>query len=148
MRVPFLSRRLPVALNMTPLIDVVFLLIIFFLVSSHLARQETRLELPLPSAASGREADVESRPRVSINVLADGRVFLGSEPAFPDEIGRRLEVERRRVGDDLEVRIRADRSVPYGAVEPILLACADASIWNVTFAVVKKTGGGQKMNDL
>ena len=138
MRVPLRSRRDSVALNLTPLIDVVFLLIIFFLVSSHLASQETQLDLDLPSAASGHEATVESRPRVSINVFADGRVLLGSTATPRDEIATRLAFERTRSGDDLEVRIRADRGVPYGAVEPLLLACADAGVWNVTFAVFKK----------
>ena len=125
-------------MNMTPLIDVVFLLIIFFLVSSHLARQETQLELNLPAAASGREATAEGRPRVSVNVLADGRIMLGSAESRPAEITERLRFERQRSGDDLEVRIRSDRTVPYGIVEPVLLACADAGIWNVTFAVYKK----------
>ncbi len=138
MRVPLRSHRQPVALNMTPLIDVVFLLIIFFLVSSHLARQETQLELDLPTASSGKEALAETGQRLTVNVLADGRVMLGSTEAPRDQIARRLEYERGHSGDDLEVRIRADRSVPYGTVEPILLACAKAGIWNVTFSVFKK----------
>jgi biopolymer transport protein ExbD len=138
MRPPLRHERSPIGLNMTPLIDVVFQLIIFFLVSSHLARQETQLELDLPAAASGREATVESRPRVVINVAADGHVLLGSTAIGPDELTPRLKFERRRSGSDLEVRIRADRSVPYAAVEPVLLSCADAGIWNVTFAVFKK----------
>lgn len=125
-------------MNMTPLIDVVFLLIIFFLVSSHLARQETQLELNLPSAVSSHEAAAESRPRVSVNVLADGRILLGSAESDPAEITERLRFERDRSGDDMEVRIRSDRTVPYGNVEPVLLACAEAGIWNVTFAVYKK----------
>jgi hypothetical protein len=49
----------------------------------------------------------------------------------------RLHIERERLGGDLEVRVRADRSVPYRMVTPILLACAEAGIWNVTFAVVE-----------
>ena len=138
MRLPLRTSRPPIGMNMTPLIDVVFLLIIFFLVSSHLARQETQLELNLPTAASGHEATAEGRPRVSVNVLADGRIMLGSADAQPEEITERLRFERQRSGDDLEVRIRSDRTVPYGNVEPVLLACADAGIWNVTFAVYKK----------
>ena len=138
MRLPLRTSRPPIGMNMTPLIDVVFLLIIFFLVSSHLARQETQLELNLPTAASGHEATAEGRPRVSVNVLADGRIMLGSAEAQPEEITERLRFERQRSGDDLEVRIRSDRTVPYGNVEPVLLACADAGIWNVTFAVYKK----------
>jgi biopolymer transport protein ExbD len=125
-------------MNMTPLIDVVFLLIIFFLVSSHLARQETQLELDLPMAASGEEATVESGARVSVNVLNDGSILLGTAETRADEIAERLTFERHRSGDDLEIRIRSDRAVPYGVIEPILLACAEAGIWNVTFAVYER----------
>jgi biopolymer transport protein ExbD len=123
------------------MIDVTFLLIIFFLLSSHLAQQETQLELDLPTAASGRQAVDDERPRLSVNVRSDASVMLGSTETQPEEMSRRLRIERDRLGDDLEVRIRADRSVPYSAVEPILLACAEAKVWNVTFAVFKEVEG-------
>ena len=138
MRVPSRRRSAIAHINMTPMIDVTFQLIIFFLLSSRLAQQETQLELELPSAASGRQAVDDERPRVTVNVSADGQVMLGSTETPREEIAGRLRIERERLGDDLEVRIRADRSVPYSAVEPILLACAEANIWNVTFAVLKK----------
>ena len=138
MRPPLRHRPAGVQINMTPMIDVTFLLIIFFLLSSHLAQQETQLDLDLPTAASGRQAVDDERPRLSVNVRSDGSVMLGSTETPPMEMGRRLRIERERLGGDLEVRIRADRSVPYSAVEPILLACAEAQIWNVTFAVFKK----------
>jgi biopolymer transport protein ExbD len=102
-----------------------------------LAQQES-LELELPFAASAQRADDPSRPRVSINVSADGSVMIGTTEIPPVEIGRHLRIERDRRGSDLEVRIRADRSVPYSAVTPVLLACADANIWNVTFAVFER----------
>jgi biopolymer transport protein ExbD len=138
MRPPLRRRPTASRINMTPMIDVTFLLIIFFLLSSHLAQQETQLELDLPMAASGRQAVDDERPRLSVNVEADGSVMLGSTETPPQEMSRRLRIERERLGDDLEVRVRADRSVPYSTVEPILLACADAGIWNVTFAVFKR----------
>ena len=125
-------------MNMTPMIDVTFQLIIFFLLSSRLAQQETQLELDLPAAASAQQALDDERPRLLVNVSPDGRVMLGSTETPAEEMRRRLSIERGRLGDDLEVRIRADRTVPYSAVEPILLACAEASIWNVTFAVTEK----------
>lgn len=128
-------------INMTPMIDVTFQLIIFFLLSSHLAQQETQLELALPSASSGNQAAADNRPRLTVNVRPDGSVMLGSTPANPDEIAGRLRLEREKLGPDMELRIRADRDVPYRAIEPILLACAEAGIWNVTFAVVKKEAG-------
>jgi len=95
----------------------------------------------LPAAASGRQAVAEGPPRVTVNVLADGRIMLGSLAAPRTEVAPRLRQERDRAGDNLEVRIRADRAVPYAAVEPVLVACAEAGIWNVTFAVFKKVEG-------
>jgi len=141
MRVPR-RQRMSLGLNMTPMIDVVFQLIIFFLLSNHLAQQETHLVLDLPAAASGREVESDDAPRVTINVMSDGRILLGGNETPHDELARRLEFERKRSGNDLEIRIRADRTVPYEAVEPILLACADAGIWNVTFAVYERAESG------
>ena len=138
MHVPRFGRGRSVQFNVTPLIDVVFLLIIFFLVSSHLAKQETQVELALPTATSGQGAVENPVDRVTINVLPDGQLLLGGESVAAERIGRRLQVERQRTTDDLEVRIRADRNVAYRHVEPLLVACARAEIWNVSFAVVKR----------
>ncbi|MBT6848587.1 MAG: biopolymer transporter ExbD, partial [Planctomycetaceae bacterium] len=60
MQTPRYARSKETGFNMTPMIDVVFLLIIFFLVSSHLARQETQLELDLPEASSGEQVEVST----------------------------------------------------------------------------------------
>lgn len=124
--------------NMTPMIDVVFLLIIFFLVSSHLARQETTLELPLPIAASGAEDIDQATPRVTINVRTDGSLLLAGRSILPDQLSARLQKLREREGDDLEVRIRGSRQAPYSTVEPIMLACTTAKIWNVTYSVYRE----------
>ena len=138
MRMPPRRSSASAHINMTPMIDVTFQLIIFFLLSSRLAQQETQMELDLPAAASGRDAVEDGRPRLIVNLSADGRVMLGSTQTPREEMAGRLRIERERLGDDLEVRVRADRSVPYRVVAPILLACAEVGIWNVTFAVVEK----------
>jgi len=138
MRLPHRRSSATGYINMTPMIDVTFQLIIFFLLSSRLAQQETQMELELPAAASGRESVDDGRPRLTVNVSPDGRVMLGSTETRPEEIAGRLRIEREQLGGELEVRIRADRSVPYSRVGPILLACAEAGVWNVTFAVLNK----------
>jgi len=130
-----LYHRPEIAMNMTPMIDVVFLLIIFFLVSSHLARQETQLELDLPSAASADEATDNQRPRVTINVRADGETLLAGSPTPIDQLTQRLSYEQTQSEEGVEVRIRSDRTATYSTVEPILVACAKAGVWKVTFAV-------------
>ncbi len=135
MRVPSNLRSGQFGFNMTPMIDVVFLLIIFFLVSSHLAKQEAQMDLPLPVAESGSEQVEEQTRRVTINVVHDGSLLLAGKTVLPRELERRLRAASSESGPDLELRIRSDRSVAYRHVEPIMLACARAGIWNVTFAV-------------
>ena len=137
MRLPQRNQRERLAINMTPMIDVVFLLIIFFLVSSHLAKQETQMEMDLPNALSGQTPEENEQPRVIVNVLPDGRMFLGSGEVSEASLDRRMKQAVATEGRDLEIRIRADRRVIYGHVEPILLACAKAGLWNVTFTVVR-----------
>ena len=142
MKIPSAERRLGVEINMTPMIDVVFLLIIFFLVSSHLAQQETQLDLDLPVAESGRRPDLGDDVRVTINVLPEGQTMLGGIVVDPSELGGRLQYEAQKAvkaGVDLNVRIRCARMAPYEFIEPILVSCARSGIWNITFAVVRKT---------
>ncbi len=126
-----------VGFDMTPMIDVVFQLIIFFLVSSHLAKQEAQTKLPLPIATSGKEQIDDTSPRITINLHANGEVLLGAGVVNPTELRERLAAKRASVGPGLEVRIRSDRNVAYRVVAPILVACAKAGIWNVTFAVYR-----------
>ena len=144
MRVPYNLARRSLGFNMTPMIDVVFLLIIFFLVSSHLVRQDTQVELEevsLPQAHSGQRAEQDQIRRVVVNVLPDqesgGRIIVGGRPMPSRELGE-LIAYGKRAGHHLEVRIRSDRQVPYRVVEPVMIACARAGVWRVTFAVVEK----------
>jgi len=144
LRVPSNLQSGKFGFNMTPMIDVVFLLIIFFLVSSHLAKQEVQRDLPLPGADSGIDPEDDQSPRVVINVESDGEWFAGTR-SLGNGLDKKRENLRRRLlekiaksGKDVEVRIRSDRTVAYGRVEPILRTCTEAGIWNVTFAVIRR----------
>ena len=140
MRIPLSKRYGRLEMNMTPMIDVVFLLIIFFLVSSHLQKQEAHAELDLPSAETGEE-NVETNIRIlTINISSEKtgfQVAFGARVVPPQKLMTQLQRELNRASGKLEVRIRADRSIPYRAVEPILASCAALDIWNVQFAVIR-----------
>jgi biopolymer transport protein ExbD len=140
MRAPSNLSRGSLGFNMTPMIDVVFLLIIFFLVSSHLARQETQLELDLPEASTGEATREDDARRVVVNVLPDERpderIQVGGRRIAPGQLTELIRYESSQADGRLEVRIRSDRRVPYRSIEPILLACQRGGVWNVTFAVV------------
>ena len=139
----FGSRRAPIGFNMTPMIDVVFLLIIFFLVSSHLAQQEVQTELDLPLAETGQETTEEDNVRrVVLNVLppVDGRakVTVGGRELDVAEATELIRFERGRSDEPLEIRLRVDRQTVYEAVEPLMVACAREGVWKVTFAVTPR----------
>ena len=144
MRAPTRNTERGAAMNMTPMIDVVFLLIIFFLVSSHLARQETQLEIDLPTAGVGEDPVESTRRRVTINVLPDGKTLLAGEPTDAIALTARLAYEQQQAQGDLQVRIRGDRAANYATIQPLLVACAKAGVWDVTFAVYSKTAVGNR----
>ncbi len=137
MKIPSYGGNGQLATNMTPMIDVVFLLIIFFLVSSHLAQQENELPLPLPTAISGEESRQDAH-RITLNLLGSGEIMLAGKPVRLSQLAERLSQAVSRVGQDVEVRIRADRQVAYQHVAPVLNAAARSGIWNVTFAVLER----------
>jgi len=143
MRVPTNLTRGGLGFNMTPMIDVVFLLIIFFLVSSHLAQQESQLPLDLPGATSGETAREDETRRIVINVVpdesAEGQIVVAGQRMQNEQLAELIRYERDRDPDrELEVRIRTDRRVNYGIVQPIMRACVDADVWDLTFAVIEE----------
>lgn len=138
MQIPRYKSNKKLGFNMTPMIDVVFLLIIFFLVSSHLSRQENQIELKLPIAASADDDRDLQTPRLTINVSASGDYSLAGRPITADRLKQRFTDIKSTEGDNVEVRIRGSRSATYDAVQPIMLACTESGIWNVTYAVYRE----------
>ena len=140
MHIPSYARSKEVGFNMTPMIDVVFLLIIFFLVSSHLAKQESQMEIDLPNAESGLESDVSTTPRIVINVTSSGQLLISGRRVSEFEVEDRLVEHVQNNGPNVEVRIRSDRQIPFAQVRPVMLACAKMGIWNVAFSVYPNEG--------
>lgn len=132
-----LGRPDAAGLNLTPMIDMIFLLVIFFLCVSQQQQVESHQEVNLPLARPRRVRQQENRHEtiLVLNVLADGNLLVGGRALPISELPRLLSA-RRETEPGLEVWIRGDRQAPYGAVEPILAACTGAGIWNVAFKVV------------
>lgn len=122
---------------MTPLIDVTFLLIVFFLMSNRLIRDEVAMELSLPRESSGEMIEDDSKGKLVVNIESADAIYFGAKQVDYDELRERLRREKSRATRDTSVRIRANRDVPYGAVEPILVLCAETGFTDVSFAVVE-----------
>ncbi len=138
MRSPHFLRPNAVSLNLTPMIDVVFLLIIFFLVSSSLIQQETSLELALPNARTGRRpAEDDSRKEV-LNIPVPGSLLLRTTPITLEGLKGYFAEQKKKGKKNIEVVLRTGPDVRYEEVEPILLLCAESGIWNVSFSTVRR----------
>jgi biopolymer transport protein ExbD len=134
LRSPKLLASGTATINMTPMIDVVFLLIIFFLVSSHLAKQENSIKLDLPKAVSALD-DGAPRATFVVNVLADGDWQVGGRLLSRDELSVALQQRVRQEGDKLRLKIRTDRLVPYRRLEPVLIMAAQQGLGDIVFSV-------------
>lgn len=137
MRAPSVAVRPSVRMNMTPMIDVTFQLILFFILAGHLAQQESPVDVRLPAATTGEKAKESETRRILINITPDSRILVGGHAVDETNLQRLLEADALRHGE-LEVRIRTDRRAPYAAVAPVLVCCAKAGIWNVSFSVVEE----------
>lgn len=136
MRVPSRPVGRGLAFNITPLIDVVFLLNIFFLVATFYVTSEPAEPVQLPGATLGEKED-SIAGRLIVTVQPDGTLSLaGTEIALSD-VDRELTLLMTEHGAaQSELRIRADQATPYKFVEPLLLAAARQGVTRVRYAVV------------
>jgi biopolymer transport protein ExbD len=137
------SQRTPLRFNITPLIDVVFLLIIFFLVASHFVRSEQAEPVELPLAGTG-EIDIENSPyRLTVTISRDGSYFIGGEPQAEAAVFVRVEeMQQTAVAAQVEpeIRIRPDRLGQHGPFRRLYEHCAKHNIRRIQFAVSSEAG--------
>ena len=119
------------SLDYTSLIDVVFLLLIFFMVSTQFVTFQKRLEVALPKAKAGKKVKVKKK-EVVIEMTANGRLFWNGRPVSWKGLKERLSQEKEKVKS---VVVRADRSLPYGDVVRVMGFCKEAGISEVGIAV-------------
>ncbi|HBH54723.1 MAG TPA: biopolymer transporter ExbD [Planctomycetaceae bacterium] len=137
MKIPGRVRGAGLKFNLTPMIDVVFNLIIFFLVASHYSRSEAVVDLELPKASGGEAEWEQSGRRLTITLLIDGRVFVGASEVNPGDLEDRLAASVATHGaSEVEVRIRTDRRVPYARIAQILRECSLLGVQRLRFAVL------------
>jgi len=120
-------------LNLTPLIDVVFLLLIFFLAATTFAREEVALDLRLPQAKSGRTGSAEA-PLV-VAVFADGRIHLDGRDCTLAALEQKLSAAVQRNAEQA-VLVRGDEAARFGSGLAVLDACRLAKVKKVDFAAL------------
>ncbi|MBL8733306.1 MAG: biopolymer transporter ExbD [Planctomycetes bacterium] len=125
------------ALNLTPMVDVVFLLLVFFLAATTFAREEVELDLRLPAARSGQPGKPEQQ--IVVNVFADGRLSMGGREVTLEALRQKLAAagERNR---KTPVLVRGDHAAQFGIGLQVLDACRLAKLEKVDFAARPEQG--------
>jgi len=115
--------------ELTPLVDVVFQLIIFFMVSTVFVEYSRQVNIELPSSA-GKAAPIESSA-VTIEIREDQKIFLNGVELTKDK----LLDELVKINEGTSVVIRADKRIPYGHVIQLMAVCEEAGITDIRAAV-------------
>ena len=124
-----------VIINVTSLIDVMFLLLIFFMVSSTFKNQPA-IDLSLPRSATAQETAVT--PTV-VYLTSDGRLFLDDELLDRAQLGPRLSQIQAASGDD-RVVLRADEHAEHGAVVDLIDLIKESGFRRVSLAARPRSG--------
>ena len=120
-------------INLTPMLDVVFNIIIFFMVATKFAEMERKIELQVPQVADVQALTPAPERRV-INVYRDGRIALDRDFVSLDQLVARLS-EARREYADLGVMVRGDAEGAFQNVAGVLGACRQAGIQEMGVSV-------------
>ncbi len=113
-------RRNPVMseINVTPMVDVMLVLLIIFMVSAPLLTVGVPIDLPQTQASSLDQADKEP---LAISVNTDGKVFLQNTEITLDELVPKLQaISQARGGNDERIYVRGDKTVDYGTVMKVM----------------------------
>ena len=109
-------------LSLTPLIDVVFLLLIFFLVTSEFEDEERRLDIVLPTATSAVPMSVKPRELV-VDIDSDGAIYLRGQTISLEQLQQLLTDSVAKNPTNQSVVIRADRQTSFQPVVDVMDVC-------------------------
>lgn len=123
-------------LQIAPLIDIIFLLLIFFMSASIFYQLESEMNVTVPTASQATEMR-RTPGEIIINVLKDGRVVVNQRELSEKELtGMLSRISSMYKGQP--VIIRADKKTHHEDVIKVLDVCAKTDIWNVSFATLKE----------
>ncbi|MBP6338226.1 MAG: biopolymer transporter ExbD [Vitreoscilla sp.] len=125
-------------INMTPLIDVMLVLLVIFMITAPLMASRLRLELPKAEGASPSDA-----PRVfAVSLDATGQLFVADQRSSTSELRERARSAAQN-NPAVEVQLRADERVPYGKVAELIGVMQEAGLTRIGF-VTSSQGSGQR----
>ncbi|WP_332826715.1 ExbD/TolR family protein [Ramlibacter sp.] len=115
-------------INVTPLVDVMLVLVVIFIITAPLLASSIRLDLPKAEGAQPGDA-----PRF-VTVVLDkaGQVFVNDKPVTPPQLAEQL-AAAAQANPDTEIQLRADQAVPYGRIVEVMGVAHKAGLSRIGF---------------
>ena len=117
-----------------PMIDIIFFLLVFFMISTMTMVQQNTFKVGLPQASS---AQLDMNQHANITVMADGNIAFNKESLDKEQLIRRVQIELQR-NPDLQVILNGDKDVNYGFVIETFDALKQAGVKKLSIAVEKR----------
>ena len=133
----FRKRQTPniIGFQIAPMVDILLVLLCFFIVTWSFARKEMELDVKVPAAQSGKESNPMINQTV-LNVKEDGSVVWNRKPTSLEDLSARLK-QLANLYPDYAIILRGDERADYKYIVNVLDVCREANIWNVAFATGK-----------
>lgn len=120
-----------IGFQLAPMIDMTFLLLIFFMVTTKISKEQVKVDIKLPIASNAKVPnDLSDRDIVSID--AAGNYFIGQDPATKKELTAHLK-ERFKNHPPLRLYVRADKNTPGKQIKELMKLASEAGAINVIF---------------
>ena len=120
-----------IGFQLAPMIDMTFLLLIFFMVTTKISKEQVNVEIKLPTASNASiPDDLSNRDIISID--KDGIYYIGKNPADKKELTAHLK-ERFKVTPPLRLYVRADKNTPGKQIKELMRIASEAGAVNVIF---------------
>lgn len=119
--------------DLTPMIDIIFLLIIFFMVVA--AEITQKIEVEIPTADKAKVPD-ETQNRMEVSVEDDGTTYVGLVKVDMEELGRRVRKSNETM-PGFKVYVRADVNSAHQHIQSVMSTCAQNGVVNIIFATFK-----------
>ena len=120
-----------IGFQLAPMIDMTFLLLIFFMVTTKISKEQVNVEIKLPTASNASiPDDLSNRDIISID--KDGTYYIGQNPADKKELTAHLK-ERFKVTPPLRLYVRADKNTPGKQIKELMRIASEAGAVNVIF---------------
>lgn len=126
----------PTPMQLAPLVDVLFLLVIFFAVTSQYAKNEQVMDISVPAADEGKNKDSRNVGEIIINIKTEGEIVVNGQELSEEELLLKLK-NIVVIYKDQAVILRGDEVADYKHVIRVLNTCQKAGIWNIAFATRK-----------